>query len=235
MSGFVYTGATADEIWPLVRDFHYSARSPSPPRHAFAIRQTGGIFGDTGLPVAGLTYSQPVSRYFPTEAVELSRLVRREDFEGQLSEFISWSLRWLRANTKTPFVLSYADSTHGHHGCVYQATGFVYVGATARGKIGFTLPDGSFIHARACNRRFGTNGIGEVTRLNPDWVPTYGEPKHLYIFPLRQKWPTIARQRGWAALPYPKPKAARPLDAPGTTGREAGATPAGRSSSQVAA
>jgi hypothetical protein len=223
------TGATADELWPLVRDFHYSRRMAGLVQHAFAWRERGGLFGETGAPLAGVIFSQPVNRNFPKDAVELSRLIRRDDFDEKLSELVSFSLRWLRANTAKVFCISYADTTQGHHGGIYQACGFQYIGATSPGHIGFNCPDGSFVHGRICNSRFGTRSVQAIAKIKPDWTPVYGQPKHLYIFPLRQKWPTIARRYGWEAKPYPKPHAARPLDAPGTTGIEAGATPAGRS------
>lgn len=229
MADLIMTGATADEIWPLVRDHHYSRRSAGLVRHAFAWRHLGGLFGETGTPVAGITYSQPVSRNFPPEAAELSRLVRSDEATPNLSQFVSWSLRWLRANTETPFVLSYADSTQNHHGGIYQACGFVYVGATSGGHIGFTAEDGSFVHGRICNGRFGTRSVEAIAAIKPEWVPVYGLPKHLYIFPLRQKWATISRKLGWKAKPYPKPSAARLLDAPVPTGvskaRTLGAAP----------
>lgn len=229
MTGLFMTGATADELWPLVRDYHYSRRNAGLVRHAFAWRIPGGLFGTTGEPVAGITYSQPVNRNFPPDSAELSRLVRRNDFAGDLSTFVTWSLRWLRANTTTPFVLSYADTTHGHHGGIYQACSFIYVGLTNPGHIGFNVPDGSFVHGRSCNNRFGTRSVETIARLMPEWVPVYGEAKHLYIFPLRQKWATIARKHGWQSLPYPKPYAARLLDegvpTPVSEARTLGAAP----------
>ena len=229
MNSLVMTGATSDEVWPLVRDYHYSKRNAGLIHHAFAWRKPGGLFGETGEILAAITYSQPVNRNFPTDSRELSRLVRRDDFEGKLSELISYSLRWLRANTETPFVLSYADTTQGHHGGIYQACGFVYVGAQTSGHIGYNAPDGSFIHGRICNSRFGTRSVEAIAKIKPDWVPVYGQPKHLYIFPLRQKWATIARKRNWQSLSYPKPSAARLLDAPVPTGaskaRTLGAAP----------
>lgn len=229
MSGLVITGASAEELWPLVRDYHYSRRMAGLVRHAFAWRAPGGLFGETGEPFAGVVYSQPVNRNFPPESAELSRLIRRDDFTGKLSELVTWTLRWLRANTTTPFVLSYADTTQGHHGGIYQACGFVYVGATSPGHIGFDCPDGTFVHGRICNSRFGTRSVEAVARIKPDWSPVYGEPKHLYIFPLRQKWATIARRHGWEAKPYPKPSAARLLDegvpTPASEARTLGAAP----------
>ena len=236
MTDLVMTGASADELWPLVRDFHYSKRMAGLIRHAFAWRKPGGLFGETGEPVAGVIYSQPVNRNFPSHAAELSRLIRRDDIDGQLSELVSWSLRWLRGNSTTPFVLSYADSTQGHHGGIYQATGFRYIGATSPGHIGYNCPDGTFVHGRICNSRFGTSSVEALAKIKPDWSPVYGEPKHLYIFPLRQKWPTIARQYGWVEQPFPKPhSAARLLDDHGSPVNEPGANPGGRSTHTKAA
>ena len=113
---FYMTGATTDELWPLVRDHHYTRRMAGLVLHAFAWREPGGMFGDTGEPFAGITFSQPVSRNLPQDALELSRLVKRPEYDVRLSRLVSWALRWLRSNTNRPFVLSYADTTHGHHG-----------------------------------------------------------------------------------------------------------------------
>ncbi len=205
MDGLVMTGATADELWPLVRDFHYSKRQPSSPIHAFALRESGGLFGDTGKPVAGVFYSQPVSRNLPQNALELSRLIRTNDYSGQLSQFVAWTLRWLKSNCDKELVLSYADSTQGHHGGIYQASNFKYVGAFESGHIGYSCPDGSFVRRRACNSRFGVGGQSDMARIKPDWVPVFGDPKHLYVFPLKMKWPKIAEVYGWESKPYPKP------------------------------
>lgn len=205
MSDLVMTGATADEVWPLVRDFHYSKRNAGLIHHAFAWREPGGLFGETGEPLAAISYSQPVSRNHPQTALELSRLVRKEGFTKPLSQFVAWSLRWLRANTETPFVLSYADSTQGHHGGIYQACNFHYVGETTAGHIGYNCPDGTFVHRRNCNTRFGVGGAEEMARIKPDWEPVFGMPKHLYIFPLRKKWKALVVDHGFVAQPFPKP------------------------------
>jgi hypothetical protein len=212
--GLVMTGASADEVWPLVRDFHYSKRMPSAVRRCFAAREVGGLFGETGEPVAASVYGNPCNRNFNQDSLELLRLVRHEKYNAPISELVSFSLRWLKANTTTPFVLSYADTTQGHHGGIYQACGFVYIGATNSRLIGYTTEHGEFVHGRACNHRFGTMAIEALAKLRPGWSPTYGQPKHLYIFPLRQKWRTISRRYGWEAKPFPKPSssAARLLD-----------------------
>lgn len=214
----VMTGATADEVWPLVRDFHYSERAPHAVSYGFAFREPGGLFGDTGNIRAGVLYSPPGNKHFPNDALELSRLVRADDFNAApLSKLVAWSLRWLRANTTRPFVLSYADSAQDHHGGIYQAVGFIYIGefGVPYNKVcGFTDAQGRFVHGRTATARYGTRKTETILERFPDWTAVEALPKHLYIFPLRQKWATIARKHGWQSFPYPKPHAARLLDAP---------------------
>lgn len=231
---YVMTGATADELWPLVRDYHYSRRMPGIPLHCFAWRKPGGLFGDTGEPVAGCIFGKSANNKWPQEAVELQRLVRRDDFFAPLSQFVSWSLRWLRANTAIPFAFSYADSGEGHHGGIYQSTGWRFTNIS-KGDRAFLDAGGNYRHGKGVYSKYGTRSAEAILSIHPDWSVVRDADKYVYIFPLRQKWPTIARRYGWEAKPYPKPDfAARPLDAPGTTGREAGATPAGRSNSPEA-
>lgn len=232
MIDYVMTGASADELWPLVRDFHYSSRMPSAIRNCFAVREPGGLFGDTRRVVAGAIFGQPVQMNWNQEARELLRLVRRDDLNFPLSQLVSYSLQWLKGNTTVPFALSYADTAEGHHGGIYQSTNWRYVGQRKIAVSAFLLPNGEKKHPRQVNRELGSCGVENVAKMRPDWKPIKGEPKHLYIYPLRQKWPTIARKYGWEAKPYPKPDndyAARLLDNSGTTGSKPGANPGGRS------
>lgn len=206
------TGATQDECWPLVRDFHYSHRMPSAVLHCFAWRKEGGLFGDTGEPQAIAMYGQPVNRNWPQDALELQRLVRRDEFDRPLSMFISWSLRWLRANTNVPFVLSYADTSEGHHGGIYQATGWRFVGTRTEACPAFLMPDGTKKHSRQVNRELGSRSIDFVKSKRPEWKPIRGEPKHLYVFPLRQRLNAVLRRFDWQDQPYPKDNATCPVD-----------------------
>lgn len=205
------TGATRDEVWPLVRDFHYSKRMPSAAMYNFAWRKKGGLFGDTGEPYAAVIYGVPVNRNWPQDVLELQRLVRINDFEQPLSKFVTWSLRWLKANTSVPFAISYADTGQGHHGGIYQACGWKFVGTRESGHIGFD--DGTrFIYGRSSNTMHGTRSVSKIAEIEPTWKPVFGEPKHLYAFPLRQRLNAVLKRFGWEELPFPKPDAARPAD-----------------------
>jgi hypothetical protein len=228
MSDYVMTGATTDELWPLVRDFHYSRRMPSAIQHCFALREVGGLFGDTGPVVAGAIFGLGANSRMPKQSIELTRLVRKSEVKCNLTQLVSFGLRWIRGNTLTTFCYSYADTAHGHHGGIYQAAGFTYVGQNKPQSSVF-FADGTKPHKRSLSAKYGSAALEVVRMHHPDAYCGFEEPKHFYVFPLRQKWNTLKKIYGWERKPYPKPDAARPLDAPGTTGREAGATPAGRS------
>lgn len=189
----------------LVQQFHYSKRNSSAIQHAFAWREEGGLFGDRGEPLAAISYSHPVNRHAPPKSIELSRLVRRDDFKQSLSQFVAWSLRELKRTTDLDFCMSYADYSQGHHGGIYQATNFTYVGERKRRHIGFEDEYGNFVHARSAYAKVGTSSIDKVAKLVPNWHPIFGDVKHLYIYPLRKKLKHVLADNGWVALPYPKP------------------------------
>jgi hypothetical protein len=209
------TGAEPDEVWPLIKRYHYSKRMPSAPMHTFAVRKPGGLFGDFGDPVAAAIYGNPVNKYLTDGAIELLRLVRHPDYATQLSGFVAWSLRWLRANTDHSVCVSYADSAERHHGGIYQACGFLYCGekGVPFDKVaGFKDASGKFWHARSVNARFGTHKKTTILERFPDWSVVEAQPKHFYIKPLRRKLKPLLHRYGWTILEYPKPNAACPVD-----------------------
>ena len=62
--------------------------------------------------------------------LELNRLCVNENLEKNvLSFFVSQSIRHLQ---KPKVLVSYADTSQGHHGYIYQATNWIYTGLTAK-------------------------------------------------------------------------------------------------------
>ena len=191
------TGATVDEIWPLVRNHHYSKRRTADPMFCFAWRQPGGLFGHTGEPLAGIIYTAPVNRYFGTGAIELARLVRKPELAEPLSSFIAWSLRWLRANTDLRYCLSYADAGAGHHGGIYQACNFTYVRQTYGNRFYQNDQTGEIVSGRSFDQRRAAYKAG--------WRAFKTAPKYLYVFPLNEPHDELLDRFRWHAFPYPKP------------------------------
>ena len=205
------TGATAKELWPLVRDYHYSKRLPGNIQHCYAVRCSGGLFGDTGIPVAGTMFSLPPTRW-AEEVIELSRLIRHPDYSIPLSKLIAFSCSRLRKNN-WHLVISFADWTQRHHGGIYQASGWRYAGLRERRMDGVII-DGQFKPGRSCNSKWGTRSPEKLKKilLNHAVEPHFDEGKHLYWRSLTVAGATRAKRLNLKSLPYPKPSAACPLD-----------------------
>jgi hypothetical protein len=116
-----------EDTFPFLLNVHYAKRIPS-------IIHSFGLFANNQL-VGVITYGQPGS---PSVAkalvydtiipiIELNRLCLKNNLKNEASILISKSLKLL---PKGLIVLSFADSSQGHVGYVYQATNFRYYGMT---------------------------------------------------------------------------------------------------------
>jgi len=102
-----------------------------------------------------------------------------------------------KASPGLRLVVSYADSEEGHHGGIYQAMNWIYVGR-GQGSIEF-YHEGRWKH----NREVTSGAFGSVRKIN-DYsnLPkrkTLG--KHKYLYPLDDDMRTRIQP---LAQPYPK-------------------------------
>lgn len=211
LNGLIFTTADREEAEPFIEKWHYSGSLNASMERAFTMRTPGGLFGDRGEILACCCFSHPVNRNAKAGEVELIRLARIEDppDELKLSFLVSRSLRWLRLNTDYKMVVSYADSTHEHHGGIYQATNFYYV-AVSKGSIqGFRNPEtGEYLHKRSAYGRFGTSSE-KYMKYEEGWESVRSKDKYLYVFPLVKKMKrrlALLAEYGYKPLPYPKPE-----------------------------
>lgn len=205
------TGASPEECWPLVRDFHYSRRMPSNIQHCYALRGDGGLFGDYGEVEAVAMFCIPPTRW-AEDVLELARLVRRPTFDGQLSRLLGFATKRLRKNGHA-LLVSFADRTQKHFGGVYQAASWYYGGCREVRMDGLVI-DGVFWPGRSCNSSFGTRSPDRLKERKPNAniEPHYDEGKHLYWKPLTVAGKTRAKRLGLNSLPYIKEFAARLVD-----------------------
>ena len=205
------TGASPDEVWPLVKAHHYSRRMPGNIQHCYAVREAGGMFGDSGPVVAAAVFTIPPTRW-SEDVIELARLVRNPSHSRPLSTLISFSCQWLK-KSGVALVVSFADWTQNHHGGVYQAAGWNYDGCRDRAMDG-VLIDGVFKPGRSCNSTWGTRSPSKLAELMPSRTiePHFDDGKHLYWKALCVAGKTRAKRLGLKSVPYPKPNAARPVD-----------------------
>jgi len=210
--GLHFTSAEPDEVWPLIRDHHYSGRMPANIQHCYAVRAPGGLFGDFGEVLAAAVFTLPPTRW-KEEVIELARLIRRPDYREPLSRLLAFASLRLRING-WPLAVSFADQTQGHHGGIYQAAGWAYDGQRDRAMDGLII-DGQFKPGRSCNSTYGTRSPDKLRAMLPDAAiePHWDEGKHLYWKQITVAGRSKARRLGLKSIPYPKPKnAARPLD-----------------------
>lgn len=110
---------------------HYSGRKP-------AISYGFGWYNGDKL-VAVCTFGKPASNSLckgvcgdelSSKVFELNRLCVDGDMGIELSQFLAMCLRELKKHNL--IVVSYADTMMNHCGYIYQATNFLYTGATKR-------------------------------------------------------------------------------------------------------
>lgn len=197
-----------DEVFRLIKRYHYSHTIPGGIKFVGSFHEAGGLLGNKGRAVAGVCFSHSPTGW-SEKVCELCRLVRRDDFDSvPLSRLVSLSmkhLRRVREQINEDLVVSYADSTHGHHGGIYQACSWNY--ARWRKSTRDFLVNGKFMSNRAVIDVFGTASFSFLKERHPDLDIKlhYGQGKYLYWKTLCKSGEKKAARLGLKKLPYPKP------------------------------
>lgn len=148
----------------------------------------GTIPGNNATAVCGPAHKLAV--------MELTRLALY-DWAPRNSEswFIAQTFRWMERNRPdVSILLSYADSSVGHVGTIYQATNWIYTGASTNDMV-YRLNSGGAIHARSAHRKPLPPGKWVAVSAKHRYVNFLGGPAQR-----RQ----MRRALRWDALPYPK-------------------------------
>lgn len=119
-----------DDCADFILNVHYAKRWPS-------ITYAFGLFdGDEIIWV--ITYGTPPSSTLRrgvagdeniSNVIELNRLCLKYNRKNEASKLISLSLKML---PKGKIIISFADKSQGHNGCVYRASNFTYHGLSAK-------------------------------------------------------------------------------------------------------
>jgi len=128
MNGYYVQHISYNATKPFILDIHYAKRMPS-------ISYSFGLFYKEKL-VGVVTFGQPPSptlsasiagKQFKNKVIELNRLVLKNNLKNEGSFLISKSIKLLK---KPTIIVSFADQNQNHLGILYQATNFIYTGAT---------------------------------------------------------------------------------------------------------
>lgn len=139
---------------------------------------------------------------YSKNVMELSRLALAPECSLTATQVVSRGIKyWLQdrnAREMTPIyaLVSYADPDQGHHGGIYQAGSWIYVGKT-RSYTFYKDETGKIRHPR-------NNGVNitKAEALSRGWTPYKSQKKYKYLKPLNKR----ARKIMGAGLPFPKPK-----------------------------
>jgi len=167
---------------------HYAKRVPS-------ISYSFGLFNNDIL-IGILTIGKPASnqlcfgvcgKKYSKYVYELNRLCVNDDLEKNvLSFFVSKSLKLIKENL---IIVSYADKKMNHSGYIYQATNFIYTGATKeRTDIG--LEDNK--HSRHYDKNIDYS------------IRKFRSSKHRYIYFLGKMKKEFINNLNYKVYKYPK-------------------------------
>lgn len=146
------------------------------------------------------------------EGCELVRIALTKHITP-VSKIMSIAIKWLRqANPRLRLIVSYADIDQNHHGGIYQATNWVYVGAIdVNLKRGFVI-HGKRVHPRSIHSLGVKQNIDEIRKhIDPNAQLITIKGKHKYLFPLDK---AMAKQIDPLKKPYPKRVKEQPLSTP---------------------
>lgn len=186
----------------LVEEYHYSHYIPSNIQFCTSIIREG-------MAIASVFYSIPATRW-SEEILELCRLVRNENINPKpiLTGLISKSIKEIRSSRKFNLLVSFADSTHNHHGGIYQAASWNYHILRKPSHDGFLI-EGQFVPRRTCNHRWGTSSRTKLVEIlesqGISCVPHFDKGKHLYWKALDKNGEMKAERLNLSKSLYPKP------------------------------
>lgn len=183
------------------RNWHYSQTIPAPIRVKLGVWENDEfkgvvLFGYGATPSIGRPFGLPQE-----QVCELTRVALR-DHETPVSRIIAVALKLLRQRCpEMRLVVSYADERQGHHGGIYQASGWLYLGATEQHAY---RVNGRIVHPRSLHRIYGRGGQSIPwlrDHVDPDAQRLSSGRKHKCVYVLDDSLrPMIEQQQ----QPYPK-------------------------------
>lgn len=213
------------ELVQATKDWHYTGTVASANVRGFSVFEDGefiGVitFGSGASPSIGAPFG--VSQ---RSTCELTRIALKPGHRTPVSRIIRVAAMLLKRREKRLRVcVSYADSGQGHHGGVYQAAGWVYLGKCASHAYEVRQHR---MHPRTCASRFGSQSVTWLRRnVDPHARRVQLPPKHKYVW----FWDDRLRKRVEHLIqPYPRRQDSRAasisVDAPDGQSGEGGSTP----------
>jgi hypothetical protein len=165
------------ETYQWLLEKHYAKRIPQI-MHAFGLYVDGVLKGVVtyGIPASPALCMGICGKEYSDKVLELNRLCLMENNKNESSFLVSHSIQLL---PKPTIVVSYADTSQGHVGYVYQATNFLYTGLSAN-RVDWTIKGMEHKHSKTISDGMTLESIKE--KYGDNFYYTERSRKHRYIF-----------------------------------------------------
>ena len=208
-----------------VMRWHYSRTPPAAKLVRIGVWEAGRFVG-------AILYGSGANRHLArpfglkmTEACELVRVALAPGRKYPTSRCLAISLRLLkRQSPGLRVIVSYADTKEGHLGTIYQATNWIFIGASTQP---YLKVKGKIEHPRSLYDRYGPKGQSLPwlrKNVDPNAQRVKMPAKLKYVMPLDQE---MREQLSPLAQPYVKKSSVGSSDgaAPGDQPGEGGSSP----------
>lgn len=189
------------EVEPWLLKKHYAKRIPQ-------IMYSFGLYKESEL-VGVATYGIPASpslcmgicgEEYAEKVLELNRVCLLENNHNEASFLVANSIKLL---PKPTIVVSYADTSKGHVGYVYQATNFIYTGLSAN-RIDWTIKGQEHKHAKTISDGLT---LEEIKRLHGDnfyYIERSRKHRYIYFHGSKTDKRIMLSKLKYEIEPYPK-------------------------------
>lgn len=202
--------------------YHYSKSVPVPPLLKVGAWECGKFIGVVVFSRGASSNLLKPYGLSQTEGCELTRIALTKH-TTPVTRVMRFAVRLLMEKCPSlRLVVSFADPHQGHHGGVYQAGNWLYVGDTAPAKEFWH--NGRRYHSRQISAKGWNIQQGAKRKtLRPSDCQIIETPgKHRYLLPLDKR---MARQVEPLRKPYPKRVGSGDSDTPGSQPGKGGAIP----------
>lgn len=184
-----------------VEHWHYSRSMPAGKTSKVGVWEDGRFVGVVIFSRGAAQHIGTPYGLKQTEVCELTR-VALTTHQTPTSRILAIAVKMLRQlSDGLRLIVSFADSSQGHHGGIYQANGWVFVGSMEY----HTLKvNGRIVHPKTCHSLYGSKGQGIPwlrANVDPNAERIKNGIKHKYLMPLDD---AMRRQIAPLAKPYPK-------------------------------
>ena len=193
--------ATHKAVKYACENWHYSKSTPVPPLVKLGVWEDckfiGCVIFSRGAS-SNLLKPYKLKQY---EGCELTRIALTKH-KSEVSKILKYCFLFLKKNSpKLKLIVSFADPQYGHHGGVYQASNWFYVGDTAKGKEYWY--NGKRLHSRQVSEKGWNIQQGQKRKtVKPSDCKVIDTPgKHRYLMPLDKE---MIEKIKPLAKPYPK-------------------------------